>query len=545
MAAGTVAATWAGPRLTRASDAGSAERLRRLYSNRFTFGADGEPRITVGLADGLERVRLSCPAGLLVSLSGEDTTVLEAGPRWTIAAGRTEPARSRTSLVLASLPAYDPAAIESKVRWFRERGFDVDLHEVGAAFGVRGRSLDARRVLLTTGAFGSTAAARSTAALVERQLGIRPRFHPVLERRARGIVVGTDEASGLALRADGALWFRPRDGSTPIAVEDLPYGGIHGGVKRATRRFRGEIYVAVGRNGALSVVNRVRETDLLAGLVPAEIYPSAPFEALCAQAIAARGQLVAKVGTRHLGDPYLLCAHQHCQVYAGVALESPRPTRAVRHTRGRLLLRPGRDVLVDTVYSANCGGHTEDNEAVWPSPPDPRLRGRPDPRLADRYPNGISEDRLAAFLADETPAFSRPEGDHLAESYRWRATVDLAALAERLRADGIPVGRVRELVVTARGRSGRATALSVVGSRGRREVRGELNIRRILGGLRSSLFVVEGPGPRRGTVVLRGAGHGHGVGLCQHGAIGMARAGWSHARILAHYYGEPRLVRLW
>ncbi|RMG98287.1 MAG: SpoIID/LytB domain-containing protein [Deltaproteobacteria bacterium] len=541
----SVAAAWMGPRLASASDLGSAERLRRLYSNRFVFGADGEPRITIGLMQGQRTVRIGCEAGLLVALSGEDTTVLEAGSRWTVRIGRSTPGSVRHSLVLASLPAYDAAAIDAKAKAFRARGLDVDLHEVGAAFGVRGRSLDARRILLTTGTFGSPSDAHDVARLLERDLGITPRTHPVIDRRASGIVIGTDAASGATLRAEGVLWFRPRDGKTPIVIEDVASGGIHGHGERSTRAYRGEVYVAVDKDGALAVVNRVRETDLLAGLVPAEIFPSAPFEALCAQAIAARGQLVAKAGTRHLADPYLLCAHQHCQVYAGVVREDPRATRAVEHTRGRLLLRPERDVLVDTVYSANCGGHTEDNDAVWPAPADPRLRGKPDPRLAARFPAGIGEDNLHAFLTDASPAFSRPPDGRHAESYRWRAEVDLAQVSRRLAARGEAVGRIREVRIASRGRSGRATTLIVVGTRGTRTIHGELVIRRLLGGLRSSLFAIADLDTARGTMNLVGAGHGHGVGMCQHGAMGMARAGWSHARILGHYYAAPRLVRLW
>ncbi len=538
--AGCVAAAWLAPRLAVASDASSAERVRRLYSKRFAFGADGEPRISVGLMQGRRTVRLSSPSGLLVALSGEDTSVLEAGGRWHVTVGRSRPGRTRYCLVLASLPAFDAATAEQRARALRAAGLDVDFREVGAAFGVRGRSLDARRLLLTTGTFGSERAAREVAKAIAREHGITPRLHPVLEERPSGLVVGRDEEAGIVLRADGALWFRPRDPRTPIEVAEVAHGGIFGEGGRETRRYHGEIYVALDRDGALAVVNRVRETDLLAGLVPAEIFPSAPFEALCAQAVAARGQLVAKVGTRHLGDPFLLCAHQHCQVYAGIAREDPRTTRAVRATRGRLLLRPDRDVLVDTVYSANCGGHTEDNDAVWPAPADPRLRGRPDPRLRRRYPDGIRDDNLAAFLADDGPAFSRPEGTARRDSYRWTATVDLTAVARRLDAAGDGVGPIEHLEVLRRGRSGRANRLRVHGRAGSTTVQGELAIRRLLGGLRSSLFHIEGP-PTDGTVALRGAGHGHGVGMCQHGAMGMARAGWSHAKILAHYYGRPRL----
>jgi SpoIID/LytB domain protein len=99
--------------------------------------------------------------------------------------------------------------------------------------------------------------------------------------------------------------------------------------------------------------------------------------------------------------------------------------------------------------------------------------------------------------------------------------------------------------VLARGRSGRATRLRVTGERGAVDVAGELTIRRALGDLRSSAFLVEPERDRHGRFVLRGAGHGHGVGMCQHGAIGMANAGLSHERIVAHYYAGARPTKLW
>jgi SpoIID/LytB domain protein len=292
------------------------------------------------------------------------------------------------------------------------------------------------------------------------------------------------------------------------------------------------------------VVNLVSETELLAGLVPAEIYASAPHHALRAQAVAARGQLVSKVGTRHLDDPFLLCADQHCQVYAGKGHEHARTTKAVRDTAGRVLMRPGGTHLVDTVYSANCGGHGEDNDVVWPSPPDPQLRGRPDPLLPARSAEGLRKGDVSTWLRQTPNSYSLPDDEAGRAGYRWQATVDPAEVAGR---EGVPadLGPVRAMEVLARGRSGRATSLRLRGEREAFVLHGELRIRRALGGLKSSMFLVEPERDRHGRFRLLGGGHGHGVGLCQHGAMGMARAGKDVEEILAHYYRGATLERLW
>ena len=235
------------------------------------------------------------------------------------------------------------------------------------------------------------------------------------------------------------------------------------------------------------MVNAVPEDKLLAGLVPAEMSASSPPEALKAQAVAARNELLAKIGTRHLTDPYRLCATQHCQVYAGAGREDARATAAVQATRGELLVRDEGGGLVDAVYSASCGGHGENNEHVWGGTPDPSLRGRldADAALAARLPKfaQISEAELRAWLAigpsADGPWCARPKEAQV--NFRWQKTLDLAAVEARL-----AVGRLRDLTVVERGVSGRATRLHVKGDGGDKELRGELEIRRALGNLKSA-----------------------------------------------------------
>jgi SpoIID/LytB domain protein len=304
------------------------------------------------------------------------------------------------------------------------------------------------------------------------------------------------------------------------------------------------VYVAIDRTGKLAVVNLVSETQLLSGLVPAEIYASAPRAALQAQAVAARGQLVAKLGTRHLDDPYLLCADQHCQVYAGRGHEHPRTNEAVRSTAGHVAMRPGGRQLVDTVYSANCGGHTEDNEKVWPSPADPQLRGHADPLVAKPFRKGITRANIDDWLGTSPPSYSRPDSETGRHGYRWDEAIDPTAVAGN---PGVPkaLGRLERIEITARGRSGRATRARLVGSSKSVEIDGELRIRRALGGLKSSMFVVKADRDRYGRFQLRGGGHGHGVGLCQHGAMGMAAAGRKFDEILREYYRDAEIIELW
>jgi SpoIID/LytB domain protein len=148
--------------------------------------------------------------------------------------------------------------------------------------------------------------------------------------------------------------------------------------------------------------------ELLRGLVPSEMPASAPPEALRAQAVTARSNVLAQVGTRHLADPWSICSDVHCQAYRGEAAHVASTDAAVRATRGEAIVDAATGRIVDGVYSAMCGGHGEDNEAVWGGTPNPSLRGRPDLGAADAasWAGGLArEDRVAAFLAAAPPAW--------------------------------------------------------------------------------------------------------------------------------------------
>ena len=529
-----------------AKDLALSDRIDLLYSNQFHFNRRGEPQITIGLMEGQTEVRISAPSGLRVLPSGDGGTSIDGGGRYEIRLVRGRPSEQRFAVVLEELAGPAVRSIERAAKRWRELGLEPSDHELGTVFGVEGHVLDNRRVLLTCESFTSESEARARAKELEHRHGALGKLHPLVTRRAEGALVARDLDRDVTVRAEGVLWFAPA-AREPITVHDVLSGTTMGSGSRADRQYWGSLYVAIDRRGKLTVVNLVSETELLAGLVPAEIYASAPVAALRAQAVAARGQLVSKVGTRHPGDPFLLCAEQHCQVYAGKMREHPRTTAAVRDTAGWVAMRPDAMQLVDTVYSANCGGHTEHNEHVWPSPADPQLRGRPDPLLSSTYSRGIDESNIGAWLSASPRSFSRPaEGGNAgaAEAYRWRATIDPASVAGQ---HGVPagLGPVRQIEVLARGRSGRAKLIRLVGDGQQVELAGELRIRRALGGLRSSMFVVLPERDRHGRFELVGGGHGHGVGLCQHGAMGMARGGKSHHEILSHYYAGSKTIKLW
>jgi peptidoglycan hydrolase-like amidase len=527
----------------RAGGPGSDE-VSALYAKRFSFDRRGIPLISVRIVEGQTLVAVSATGGVRLLPHGVGTEVLGVG-RWTVEIRDARPARVRHWVVverIAGAPgSQERQALEA--RW-RGRGLTVRTLEVGALFAVGGRVVDNRSTLVVTQPEVDAGTARAAALRLGQAHRVRTTVHPELLSRATGQLVARPADGRLAVVSADALWFAPA-GAEPLSIR---VGGPAGAGRE--RRYGGRVVVTADRNGKLAVVNELPADHLLNGLLPAEIYVSAPLEALKAQAVAARGQLFAKIGTRHTADPYLVCGDQHCQVYSGAGSEHPRTSQAVSDTRGQILV-DARGRLADTVYSASCGGALEHNEHVWNTPPNPHLRGHLDaPAEAIRkhpaFAGGITERNLDAWLKTTPPTYCATSSFVGTGKLRWSVRLPQAEL-DRLVRRHHSLGAIRALEVIQRGVSGRAIALRVKGTAGETIVHGELEIRRLLGGLKSSMFVITRKGLPGGGAewLIRGGGWGHGVGLCQTGAIGMAEARHGLTEILAHYYPGTRLLKLY
>jgi stage II sporulation protein D len=334
----------------------------------------------------------------------------------------------------------------------------------------------------------------------------------------------TIERSGRQLRAvrpDG-LTTPFRDG--PLVLRPSDPGGL---VTWNGRRYRGELSIAA-RDSGLLVVNRLPLEDYLRGVVPLEIGATrTPDEraAVEAQAVAARSYTFVRLA--NAWRSYDVVATVADQVYGGAEAERPVADAAVAATRGLVLLYGGR--IVSAPYHSTCGGSTaEVDEVWWREPPQPYLR-----RVSDRIP-GTSH-----YYCERSPNFT------------WTRSYDALSLSSTLdrylrRYAAAPSGAVGAArLVSTRGTtpSGRAAALRITTDRGSFDVRGD-DMRFVLrsrGGeiLNSTYFTVEpvvGPDGHLRQLTVRGGGNGHGIGMCQWGAIGRARAGQDFRTILRAYY---------
>lgn len=524
-----------------ADETSSGDKLRILNSNRFTFTDAGLPLVTIEIMGGQSEIRLSASGGVKALPDGEGGSEVSAGSSWTIKLRGASPARAKEWTVVERLRPDDERAAEAAVAKWKKRGYKPKSFEIGTVFGVEGEVIDSRRVLIGVAPRGA-GKGRAKARAIAKKHGVKTTVHRELVRRPRGTIVA--KSGSTVIRNPSVIWFSAAKRTGTIRVDNVVVGGGGSQLKtsRENRRFFGLVYVTVGRDGKLVVANAVSMKDLLAGLVPSEMFATAPLDALKAQAIAARTELLEKLGTRHFGDPFLVCSSQHCQVYSGAGNEHPRTTKAVEQTRGHVLLRDSGG-LADARYSAACGGHSEHKEVIWGGERDSSLRGHVDASskssMTKKY-GKVTSKNIGAFLAEKSGAYCSATR-WSKNRYRWEKRFSRADLSRRVAKRYPKVGSIQKLSALARGVSGRVTRLRIEGDT-TVTVTGDLYIRRLLGGLRSTLFQVSLDGDE---FVFKGAGFGHGVGMCQLGAVGMAEKRNSFREILHHYYPKTHLHRLY
>jgi stage II sporulation protein D len=328
----------------------------------------------------------------------------------------------------------------------------------------------------------------------------------------------------LDLAPGDTLWLGCAAGA---ACREIAWGG---------RTWRGQLKVFLNPRGKLTLASRLSLETYLLGVVPAEIgqLDDGLVEAGRAQAVAARSYTLFYRG-RRATEGFDLYGTVEDQVYVSIEGERPLASRVVESTSGELALYDGQPIRAN--YYSTCGGITADVWEAWPADPLPYLTSH-----RDRTAEGAGVNAGFDFCAT-SPYF------------RWREEWSASEFLGNLRRYGptfsvhLPaggLGRLVDVAVTSRSRSGRVWRLKVTTTTGS-VVIPAYSLRQVLrrGGhpeaiLRSSLFKIavrRDPGTRRAlAVVASGAGYGHGVGLCQVGALGMARAGRSADDILRFYY---------
>ena len=415
--------------------------------------------------------------------------------------------------------------------------------------------------------------------------------YSVLNKTISGSQVATTDGNVIIWNNEKfeQLEFVPVDENlASFELKDVTIGVNFHWERKETQRFKGALRLIV-EHGKITPVNILGVEDYLLSVISSEMSATASLELLKAHAVISRSWLLAQIDKNKRiemsGEKYVaaenvegemikwydredhvnfdVCADDHCQRYQGITRAStPQVAKAIEATRGQVLM--DGDNLCDARFSKCCGGVYEEFENCWEPVHYNYLVARCDGVNELDFPNLTVEKNAQEWI------LSRPEAhcntadaeilsqvlnnydQETTDFYRWTVTYTQDEITKLVKErSGMDYGNIVDLEPIARGTSGRLYKLKIVGTKKTLIIGKELEIRRTLSPshLYSSAFVVEkGEKDANGlpsTFTLKGAGWGHGVGLCQIGAAVMGAKGYNYEQILLHYFIDAQIKELY
>ena len=401
------------------------------------------------------------------------------------------------------------------------------------------------------------------------------------------------DQSGICLKSDGENWvFQNKLNLIPIdpangkfTLQDVTIGINFHWERKEDQVFKGVLHF-IADGDLIHAINALSVEDYLISVISSEMSATSSMQLLKAHAVISRSWLLAQINknenlqsknqhyqTTFRTDHELVkwydredhthfdvCADDHCQRYQGITRSTTRMVeQAVRETNGQVISVDG--VICDARFSKCCGGITEAFENVWEPVKHPYLQ-----KLTDADSNIKSydldlkkEDAVTKWINGDPDVFCNTSdkkvlkqilNDYDQETndfFRWKVIYSQDELSELVKTrSGMDFGEIIDLVAIERGDSGRLIRLKIIGTLKTMTIGKELEIRKYLSKshLYSSAFIVEKQeADGKISFLLKGAGWGHGVGLCQIGAAVMGAKGYFYDQILLHYFRGAGLER--
>ena len=382
------------------------------------------------------------------------------------------------------------------------------------------------------------------------------------------------------------LLFEPNDAQSSFTLEDVTIGVNFHWERKEAQTFLGKLRFIVENNN-ICAINELPVETYLISVISSEMRATSSLELLKAHAVISRSWLLAQMEQRKaennnaVKQPSLfktdeeivrwydredhkhfdVCADDHCQRYQGITKAANKHVvEAIKQTAGEILTSRGE--ICDARYSKCCGGAVEEFQYCWEDIRKPYLQALPD-TMPDTtsLPNLTNEAVARQWILSSPNAFCNTTDQKVlsqvlndfdqetTDFYRWTQIYSQAEVKQLLEEKlAMQFGDIIDLIPMERGKSGRIYRLKIIGTQRTLIIGKELEIRRALSKshLYSSAFVIEKVDIKDGVpqqFIIKGAGWGHGVGLCQIGAAMMGVQGYRYDEILLHYYKSAEITK--
>lgn len=382
------------------------------------------------------------------------------------------------------------------------------------------------------------------------------------------------------------LLFEPTDAQSSFTLEDVTIGVNFHWERKEAQTFLGKLRFIVEDNN-ICAINELPVETYLTSVISSEMRATSSLELLKAHAVISRSWLLAQMEQRKAENNNVekqpsffktdeeivrwydredhkrfdVCADDHCQRYQGITKAANKHVvEAIQQTAGEILTSHGE--ICDARYSKCCGGAVEEFQYCWENIRKPYLQALPD-TMPDTtsLPNLTNEAVARQWILSSPNAFCNTTDQKVlsqvlndfdqetTDFYRWIQIYSQAEVKQLLEEKlAMQFGDIIDLIPMERGKSGRIYRLKIIGTQRTLIIGKELEIRRALSKshLYSSAFVVEKVDIKDGVpqqFVIKGAGWGHGVGLCQIGAAMMGVQGYRYDEILLHYYKSTEITK--
>jgi stage II sporulation protein D len=387
-------------------------------------------------------------------------------------------------------------------------------------------------------------------------------------------IVGQQKNVSFSISSTNFL-LRLKDNQQKVKVYDVKIGRQFHWERLQEHEFYGEIEIKYTKDKRFVVINVIPIELYLLSVVSSEMSSSADVEYLKAHAVISRSWAIRRVlGEQPISDfehveqnrivkwygqkghtEFDVCNDDHCQRYHGFTKISLLAKTAVEETRGEVLTF--KDKICNTVFYKACGGVTEKYSTAWEDKDYDYLKSVWDGKEQSfQLLDLTKEENVRKFIDSSPPAFCNTTVEEIKEYltdfdkettnfFRWTVRYKKQKLVELVEQKTKKyIGDIVDIKPLKRGPSGRIYLLEIVGQKDKIVVGKELEIRKVLAEthLYSSCFYVMFDNDE---IILKGAGWGHGVGLCQIGAAVMAKKGYTYKEILKHYYPGTQITTLY